>query len=65
MAKMDISSAFRRLPIAHEDVCVLGFKFQDSYYIDKCMPMGWTGSCWLFEKSFIISSLGINKAIKI
>lgn len=50
MAKMDISSAFRLLPISPREFCLLGFKFDKSYYIDKCLPMGCSVSCSLFEK---------------
>ena len=46
--KMDISNAFRLLPVRPEDFCLFGFTFQDKYYIDKCSPMGI--SCALFEK---------------
>lgn len=49
MAKMDISSAFRLLPVCPEDFCLLGFKFLNSYYVDKCLPMGCSISCSLFE----------------
>lgn len=39
MAKMYISSAFRRLPISPRNFCPLNFKFNKSYYIYKCLPM--------------------------
>lgn len=35
MAKMHISSDFRRLPISPRDFCPLNFKFYKSYYIYK------------------------------
>ena len=50
LGKMDISNAFRLLPVRPEDFCLLGFTFQDKYYIDKCLPMGCSISCALFEK---------------
>ena len=50
MAKMDVSNAFRLLPICPQDFCLLGFKIADLYYIDKCLPMGCSISCSLFEK---------------
>ena len=51
IAKMDISNAFRLLPIRPEDFALLGFKFLDKYYVDKCLPMGCGISCALFEKN--------------
>lgn len=50
IGKMDIKSAFRLLPCRPGDFDLLGFKFQDQYYIDKCMPMGCSISCSTFEK---------------
>lgn len=50
LGKIDIKSAFRLLPIHPGDFDLLGFKFEDKYYIDKCLPMGCSVSCNLFEK---------------
>lgn len=51
MAKRDIKSAFRLLPIAPADFCLLGLKDEDgNLYIDKFLPMGCKISCSLFEK---------------
>jgi hypothetical protein len=50
LGKMDISSAFRLLPVCPEDFCLLGLKHSVLYYIDKCLPMGCSLSCSLFEK---------------
>ncbi|XP_077778992.1 uncharacterized protein LOC144326320 [Podarcis muralis] len=49
MAKCDIESAFRLLPVHPEDYRWLGFKFQGAYFIDKAMPMGCSISCTAFE----------------
>lgn len=49
MAKTDIKSAFRLLPIYPGDFELLGFKFLGKYYIDKCLPMGAAISCSHFE----------------
>ena len=48
--KSDIKSAFRLLPVAPADYELLGFKFQGNFYYDKCLPMGCSISCALFEK---------------
>ncbi|XP_061185481.1 uncharacterized protein LOC133193533 [Saccostrea echinata] len=50
LGKMDIKSAFRLLPIKPNDFCLLGFKFEGKYYIDKCLPFGCSISCATFEK---------------
>ncbi|KAJ1095702.1 hypothetical protein NDU88_000860 [Pleurodeles waltl] len=40
MAKSDIESAFRLLPVHPDDFNLLGFQFEGRFYFDKCMPMG-------------------------
>ena len=50
MGKIDIKSAFRLLPCYPGDFDLLGFKFDNFYYIDKCMPMGCSVSCATFER---------------
>ena len=49
LAKSDIKSAFRLLPVHPEDYELLGFTFDGLYYYDKCLPMGCSISCSLFE----------------
>jgi hypothetical protein len=39
---MDIKAAFRLLPVYPGDFNLLGFKIDSVYFIDKCMPMGFT-----------------------
>lgn len=50
LGKMDIKSAFRLLPISPNDFELLGVKVDGKYYFDKCLPMGCSISCSLFEK---------------
>ena len=50
MAKTDIKSAFRIVPIHPSDQHLLGFKWQGKYYFDRCLPMGCSASCNIFEK---------------
>ena len=40
LAKRDLKSAYRILPIRVEDFPLLGIKVGDKYYIDKFLPMG-------------------------
>lgn len=50
LAKSDIKSAFRLLPVAISDFDLLGFQFQGSFYFDKMLPFGASISCALWEK---------------
>ena len=55
LAKCDIKSAFRLLPIHPDDFELVGFSFNDKYYFDKAMPMGCSVSCsmWVKFSTFI------------
>ena len=50
LAKSDIKSTFRLLPVLPADYELLGFMFDCNIHYDKCFPMGCTISCALFEK---------------
>ena len=50
LAKADIESAFRIIPISPRDYHLLGFSFNNMYYYDRCLPMGSSVSCQVFEK---------------
>ena len=49
IAKSDLLSAFRILPIHPSDYKFLGMKWRNKYYYDKCLPMGASTSCADFE----------------
>ena len=49
LAKTDIKSAFRILPVNPQDYHLLGIKWNGQYYFDKCIPMGCSSSCKTFE----------------
>ena len=49
MAKTDIKSAFRIIPILPTDYNLLGIFWQGKYYYDRVMPMGCASSCRTFE----------------
>lgn len=49
MAKCDIQSVFRLLPVHPDDFCLLGLKFEGKWYVDKSMPMGCSIVCATFE----------------
>lgn len=49
MAKSDIESAFRLLPVHPECHHLLGCQVDGLYYYDMCLPMGCSISCHFFE----------------
>lgn len=62
LAKTDIESAFRLLPINPADYSLLGFKWKGKFYYDKCLPMGCSSSCSIFEKfSSALEWIACNK----
>lgn len=50
LAKSDIKSAFRLLPISPGDFDLLGFQLEGYFYFDKIVPFGSSISCALWEK---------------
>jgi hypothetical protein len=49
LAKADIKSAFRLLKIWQGDFDQFGFSFENQFYFDRCLPMGASINCSLFE----------------
>ena len=49
MAKTDVKSAFRIIPIHTTDYSLLGMKWDHMYYFDRCLAMGLRSSCAIFE----------------
>lgn len=50
MRKSDIQSAFRLIRVSPADFHLLGFKLDNRYYFDKCLPFGCSISCSIWEK---------------
>lgn len=50
LAKTDIESAFRLLPVHPDSFYLLGCMWEGQFFVDKCLPMGCSISCALFEK---------------
>ena len=50
LAKVDVKSAFRLLRVSPSDFDHLGFIFNNKYHYDKCLPVGASIICSLFEK---------------
>ena len=59
LAKCDIKSMFRILPVHPLDFNLLGFQFGGEFYIDRALLMGYSVSCAAFGKfsTFIESKL--------
>lgn len=45
VAKANIESAFRTLPLHPHNLCMLGYKFNRGYYINMCLLIGNTIYC--------------------
>ncbi|XP_072171827.1 uncharacterized protein [Diadema setosum] len=50
MGKADVKSAFRLLPVHPDDFDLLGMCVDGKFYYDRCMPMGCSVSCAVFER---------------
>lgn len=47
LGKMDVRSAFRLLPVNPSNHQLVGFKFNNDFYYDMCLPMCCSISCAL------------------
>ena len=50
LAKSDIAEAYRLVPVHPSCYNLLGFKINDNFYFDKCLPMGACSACKIFER---------------
>ena len=50
LAKLDVKSAFRICPVRHEDWHLLGFTFQNLFFVDLCLPSGLRSSVNRFSR---------------
>jgi hypothetical protein len=68
--KFDVKAAFRLIPVAHNDLHLLGFKFDHRYYVDLFLPFGLKSSPPLWEdfarliKFLIQTRLSIKEIIQ-
>ena len=60
LAKVDIKSAFRLIPINPAQYHMLCFRWKDLFYHDCCLPMGARSSCKIFE----VFSTNLEKILK-
>lgn len=49
MAKTDVKSAFCIIPIHPADYSLLGMRWDNMYYFDRCLAMRLSSSCAIFE----------------
>ena len=50
IGKTDIEDAFRIIPIHPSCYHIFGFTWESQFYYDRCLPMGCTESCRIFER---------------
>ena len=50
LAKSDLSSVFKRIPVDFESLPLLGIKLDGQYYYNQMLPFGSKSSCQIFEK---------------
>lgn len=50
LSKSDIESAFRLIPVHPDDHHYLGFSWEGKLYFDKCLPMGCSSACQIFNR---------------
>jgi len=62
LAKTDVESAFRIIPVHKSDQPLLGFSWEGMYYMDAVLPMGASSSCAIFDTfSSCLEWVAINK----
>ena len=62
MAKTDVKSAFRIILIHPADFSLPGMIWENMYYFDRCLAMGLSSSCAIFESfSTALEWLSINQ----
>ena len=49
LAKTDVKNAFRLIPINPGDYDLLGIFWEGKFYFDRCLPMGASSSCKIWE----------------
>ena len=50
MAKIDLKSAFRMIPVHSADWDLLGMYWRGQYYVDTCLPFGLRSAAFLFNE---------------
>ena len=50
MAKINLKSAFRMIPVHSADWDLLGMYWRGQYYVDTCLPFGLHSAAFLFNE---------------
>ena len=50
LAKIDIKSAFRTIPVQVEDRDLLGIHWHNKFYVDRCLPFGLRSAPFIFNE---------------
>lgn len=62
LAKTDLQSAFRIVPLHPDEYNLVGFTWEDKFYHDRCLIMGCSSSCHVFEEvSKALEWIAVNK----
>ena len=62
LAKCDIEDAFRIVCVHPSDYHLFGFTWNHYFYYDRCLPMGASSSCHIFEKNYLaLQWIMVNK----
>lgn len=62
LAKTDVRSAFRIIPVTPAYYYLLGMHWKGNYYVDCCLPMGLASSCRTFQMlSTALEWVSLNK----
>ena len=54
MAKVDLKSAFRVVPVHQTDSELLGMSWRDTFYFDTCLPFGLRSAPFLVCRSITV-----------
>ena len=65
LAKTDIKSAFKIIPVDAQDYHLLGFKWANKYYYAKTLPMGAASSCAIFESFSTALQYAAQSSLKV
>ena len=71
LAKTDIKSAYKIVPIHPDEQYLLGFTLNSKFYYDRTLPMGLRSSCQIFEsisdalKWIATEKFGISPIVKV
>ena len=49
LIKLDVSAAYKQIPVRREDWPLLGFMWRGEYYYERVLPFGLRSSCRLWD----------------